>query len=117
MEEFPIFKDGVEVGEILIREVGHDNLGYIEWHIEEAERGKGLAAPAVERVIRLAFESGRYHRLVAVIRPSNFASIRVAEKARMRFEGTAVRSRLIDGAWEDTLFYAITAEEIRRSTT
>jgi RimJ/RimL family protein N-acetyltransferase len=64
VEEFPIFKDGVEVGEVLIREVGHDNLGYIEWHIEEAERGKGLAAPAVERVIRLAFESGRYHRLV-----------------------------------------------------
>ena len=51
------------------------------------------------------------HRVQANIIPENAASLRVAEKLRMRREGMALRYLHIGGAWRDHIMFAITAEE------
>ena len=43
--------------------------------------------------------------------PRNAASHRVVEKLALRNEGIAVRYLEINGAWEDHVRYALTAEE------
>ncbi len=47
---------------------------------------------------------------IAII-PRNSASRRVVEKLNVRNEGVAERYLEINGAWEDHVRYAITAEE------
>ena len=47
----------------------------------------------------------------AAIVPRNAASRRVAEKLKLRDEGTAERYLEINGVWEDHIRFAMTAEE------
>ena len=51
------------------------------------------------------------HRVQANVIPANPASLRVAEKAGMRLEGTAKRYLEIAGVWQDHHMFAKTAEE------
>jgi ribosomal-protein-alanine N-acetyltransferase len=60
---------------------------------------------------RYAFEDLRLHRIQIAIIPRNAASRRVVEKLEIRNEGVAERYLEINGAWEDHVRYAITAEE------
>jgi ribosomal-protein-alanine N-acetyltransferase len=62
-------------------------------------------------VFRFGFEDLALHRLQIAIIPRNARSHRVAEKLRLRNEGTAERYLEINGLWEDHVRYAITAEE------
>ena len=62
-------------------------------------------------VARFAFEELRLHRIQIAIIPRNRASRRVVEKLEIREEGVALRYLEINGAWEDHVRYAITAED------
>ena len=66
---------------------------------------------AVAVILRYAFEQLGLHRVEAAIVPRNTRSRRVAEKLRMRDEGTSARFLQIRGVWEDHVRYAITSEE------
>jgi [ribosomal protein S5]-alanine N-acetyltransferase len=49
--------------------------------------GKGFAAEAAEMLVELGFERFGFQRIVAHIDPQNTASIRVAEKVGLKYEG------------------------------
>ena len=62
-------------------------------------------------ICRFAFDDLQLHRLEICIVPRNTNSRRVMEVLDIREEGVALRYLEINGAWEDHIRYAITAEE------
>ena len=57
----------------------------VSYLIDRHYWGRGLATEAAREVVRLGFEQYRFPRIVAMINPENVASVRVAEKAGLRF--------------------------------
>lgn len=112
---FGIFLAGRFVGEITISSIQRGPLqsAFVGYWIDEAVAGRGLMPESVVTVLQYAFESLRLHRVEINIIPRNAASRRVVEKLGVRSEGISERYLEIDGAWEDHVRYAITAEEWR----
>jgi ribosomal-protein-alanine N-acetyltransferase len=110
---FGIFVDGYFAGEINVSSVqrGPFQSAYVGYWIDEARAGNAYVAEALVVVARHCFEELRLHRLQIAIIPRNRASRRVVEKLDIREEGTALRYLEINGAWEDHVRYAITAED------
>ncbi len=81
------------------------------WWTSADAVGRGHATAAARLVLRFAFEHAGLHRVQPAIIPRNTPSIRVAEKAGFRREGTALRYLEIAGRWEDHDIFAMTAEE------
>ena len=61
-------------------------LGY---HFSPAVWGKGFATEAAVAVLRYAFDNALLDHVIAIVIPENVASVRVVEKAGMRFDGIA----------------------------
>jgi [ribosomal protein S5]-alanine N-acetyltransferase len=110
---FGVFVGNRFCGEVNINAVqrGPFQNAYVGYWIDEAWAGQGLVPESVVVVCRHAFEDLVLHRLQVAIIPRNQASRRVMEKLAFRDEGVAVRYLEINGAWEDHVRYAITAEE------
>lgn len=81
------------------------------WWTSADVAGQGHATAAALLVLRFAFEHAGLHRVQPAIVPRNTPSIRVAQKAGFRHEGTALRYLEIAGRWEDHHIFAMTAEE------
>ena len=84
---------------------------HVGYWMDECQAGNGYIPEALTVACRFAFEEVDLHRLQVSIVPRNVRSRRVVEKLEMRCEGLAERYLEIDGAWEDHLRFAITAEE------
>ncbi len=110
---FGIFVAGRFSGEMNVSGVqrGPFQNAYIGYWIDEAQAGNGYTPEALVVAARFAFEDVGLHRLQVAIIPRNRASRRVAEKLGLREEGVALRYLAINGAWEDHIRYALTAEE------
>lgn len=110
---FGIFVDGAFCGEINLSSIqrGPFQNAYVGYWIDERRAGRGYVPESLVLVARYAFEDLLLHRVQVAIIPRNTASRRVAEKLGLRNEGTAERYLEINGAWEDHVRYAITAEE------
>jgi ribosomal-protein-alanine N-acetyltransferase len=74
--------------------------------------GKGYATEALRAVIAYLFEQTTVNRISTSAWSENIASIRVLEKAGMRFEGLARQRRLAKGAFRDVKFYAMLREDV-----
>lgn len=66
-----------------------DGVPEAGWAFVRAAHGKGYATEALKAVTEWLDGTGRHPRSVCIISPGNLASIRVAEKAGYRPEGTA----------------------------
>lgn len=112
---FGVFVDGRFGGEINLSGIqrGPFQNGYVGYWIDEGLAGRSYTPEAAVVLFRYAFEELGLHRLQVAIIPRNAASRRVAEKLRLRDEGTALRYLEINGVWEDHVRYAITTEEWR----
>ncbi len=111
---FGIFlRTGEFVGEVSLGSVsrGPFQSAFVGYWIDETHAGNGYVPEAVVLVLRFAFDELALHRVEAVIVPRNARSRRVAEKLRLRDEGTAVGLLQIRGVWEDHVRYALTATE------
>ncbi len=110
---FGIFVEGYFAGEMNISSIqrGPFQNAYVGYWIDEARAGHGYTPESVVVVCQFAFEEIHLHRLQIAIIPRNAASRRVVDKLGIRDEGIAVRYLEINGAWEDHVRYAITAEE------
>ena len=76
--------------------------GFIRWNIEGISEiegayalardywGRGLATEAARALVRYGFGQLKARRLISLIHPENERSIRVAEKAGLKFEREAV---------------------------
>ena len=110
---FGIFVNTEFAGEINLNSIqrGPFQNAYVGYWIDEKQAGNGYMSEAVVLVCRFAFEELHLHRVQIAIIPRNKNSRRVMEKLGFREEGVALRYLEINGAWEDHVRYAITAEE------
>ncbi len=106
-------RDGEFVGEVSLGSVqrGPFQSAFVGYWVDESHAGQGLVPEGVAVILRYGFEQLGLHRIEAAIVPRNRSSRRVAEKLRMREEGTAERFLQIRGVWEDHVRYAMTSEE------
>lgn len=84
---------------------------FIGYWIGHGHLGQGYATEATAAMLGFAFDVIRLHRISIWISTENVASLRVVEKLRLRFEGTALRALYQGGKWTDTHIFAITTEE------
>ncbi len=110
---FGVFVGNDFAGEINLNSVARGALqsGTVGYWIDREKAGNRYIAEGVVAVCRFSFEQLRLHRLEICIVPRNTNSRRVMEVLRFREEGVALRFLEINGAWEDHVRYAITAEE------
>jgi [ribosomal protein S5]-alanine N-acetyltransferase len=110
---FGVFVASTFAGEINLSSVqrGPFQSAYLGYWIDERHAGHGYTPEAVVLTCRYAFEDLRLHRVQISIIPRNRSSRRVVEKLGIRDEGVAIRYLEINGAWEDHIRFAITAEE------
>jgi ribosomal-protein-alanine N-acetyltransferase len=110
---FGIFVGAEFAGEINVSSIqrGPFQNAYVGYWIDQHFAGNSYVPEAAVLVFRFAFEDLALHRLQVAIIPRNARSHRVAEKLRLRNEGTAQRYLEINGVWEDHVRYAITSEE------
>ena len=110
---FGLFVDNAFAGEININNVvrGAFQCGVVGYWIDQRHAGNRYIAEGVAVICRFAFDELHLHRLEICIVPRNTNSRRVMEVLDIREEGVALRYLEINGAWEDHIRYAITAEE------
>ena len=103
------------------RIVGSISLFYADWEVRSAEigygvrddeRGKGYASEALAAVARWALTEGGIQRAWLTASTGNVASVRVAEKAGFRLEGTLRRAGLEDDGLHDLLIFALLDDEV-----
>ena len=87
--------------------------GFVGYSIDHRKAGQGYMTEALRRLVLYGFGELGLHRLQASIIPRNAASLRVAHKAHLRYEGRALRYLRINEVWEDHELFAITADEVR----
>jgi ribosomal-protein-alanine N-acetyltransferase len=110
---FGMFLDGKFLGEANLSGIQRGAMqgASIGYWIDEDTAGNGYVPEACAMLFSFAFDELRLHRVQISIVPRNTPSRRVARKLWLRGEGIAQRYLEIDGAWEDHVCYAITAEE------
>ena len=76
------------------------------------ERGKGYASEALGAVARWALAEGVVQRAWLTANTDNLASVRVAEKAGFRREGTLRRAGLEDDGLHDLAVFSLLDDEL-----
>ena len=103
------------------------HLGNISvWHTSRREQaaeigywirsdrvGEGIATEAAARVLQVAFEELRLHRVILRVAVGNRASERVAEKLGFLQEGVLRKEVLVAGEWLDHSLWGLLDEEYR----
>ena len=106
-------KSGTIIGQIGITNIIHNvaQSAFIGYWIGKDYLNQGYATEALVVALHYAFEFLKLHRISLWIVPDNVASLRMAEKLKLRFEGKALKALHLGGEWKDTNIYAITSDE------
>jgi ribosomal-protein-alanine N-acetyltransferase len=83
-------------------------LGYA---IRADRWGHGYATDATRTLTTYGFHTLGLHRITAAIGPDNTASITVAKRLGMTYEGRLRDHVHTNGAWRDSLLYSVLAHE------
>jgi [ribosomal protein S5]-alanine N-acetyltransferase len=83
----------------------------IGYGLDEAATKKGYMQEAIQLLIKEAFERLELNRIEAYIAPNNTASIRVAQRGGLQYEGLLKELLYINGKWCDHALYAITKSQ------
>lgn len=89
-------------------------MGYF---MAEEHRGKGYTTEALRVVLEWLFTQTAVHRAEADITCTNIASCRVVEKLGFRREGVWRKNWFWNGAWHDSVQYALLRDEWERLQT
>lgn len=73
--------------------------------------GHGYATDAARTLTDFGFRELGLHRISAAIGPDNGGSIVVAERLGMKYEGRIRDHVFTNGAWRDSLLYAVLVDE------
>jgi RimJ/RimL family protein N-acetyltransferase len=101
--------------------VGSIGLFHADWEVRSVEigygvrpdeRGKGYATEALGAVARWALTEGGVQRAWLTANTDNVASVRVAEKAGFRREGTLRRTGLEDDGLHDQALFSLLDDEV-----
>jgi RimJ/RimL family protein N-acetyltransferase len=103
------------------RIVGSISLFHADWEVRSAEigygvrgdgRGKGYATEALAALARWALSQGGIQRAWLTADADNLASVRVAEKAGFRREGTLRRANREDDGLHDLAVFSLLDDEV-----
>ena len=72
---------------------------------------QGIATEAMTAVLSFSFNDLGLHRLTATCHTGNDVAIRLLGKLGMRQEGESIQDCQIDGAWTNTLWFALLRDE------
>ncbi|CAM3308316.1 GNAT family N-acetyltransferase [Kibdelosporangium persicum] len=94
--------------EWLSAELGRAEIGFV---MHPGHGGRGYATEAGREVLRLAFETFHFHRVVGLCNGENHSSQRLMERLGMRREAYFLQSEMLKGKRVDLAVYAMLAEE------
>ena len=101
--------------------VGAISLFHTDWEVRSAEigygvradeRGRGYATEALVAVSRWALTAGGMQRAWLTANTDNIPSVRVAQKAGFRYEGTLRRAAVEADGLHDQAVYSLLNDEI-----
>ena len=105
--------DGQLIGDLFVGLDEHCGVAEIGFTLAAEHQGKGYAVEAASAVVDDLVDRLGVHRLVGELSPDNFASARLLERLGMTFEYFAEKAFWWRGAWDDNLYYSMTAEQRR----
>lgn len=85
--------------------------GEVGYALRRDAWGHGYATDAVRLALHLGFDLLGLERIWAVCDPENVASVRVLEKAGLRYEGRLRGDLLVRGERRDSLLFAVLASD------
>jgi len=94
--------------EWLSAELGRAEIGFV---MHPGHGGRGYATEAGREVLRMAFETFRFHRVVGLCNGENHSSRRLMERLGMRREAYFVQGEMLKGERVDLAVYAMLADE------
>lgn len=105
---------GHAVGDLALGLTFDGRCAEIGWTIDADQRGRGLAVEAAAALVTWLFESVGVTRVAAQMHPGNLASVRVAERLGMVFEGHTRNSYWVGDDNSDDWIFAMTPSDWRR---
>lgn len=78
--------------------------------------GRGYATDAARALIDFGFRELKLHRISAAMGPNNTASIAIADRLSMTYEGRIRDHVYTNGRWRDSLLYSVLVNEWVRAT-
>lgn len=85
---------------------------YLGYKLDEAEINQGKITEALKKLIEIAFEEYKLHRIEANIIPKNIRSLKVIKKLGFIEEGLSKKYLKINGNWEDHFHFVLLNEEV-----
>jgi RimJ/RimL family protein N-acetyltransferase len=108
--------DNVLLGQVSLRwadaTAGQAELRFV---FNPTYRGNGFATEAVAKLIDLAFDQFRIHRIFARCDARNTRSAKLMQRLGMRLEAHYREHALFQGEWDEELHFAVLDREWRRS--
>lgn len=98
---------------------------YVDSHRQQASLGiqmntafkrQGLGFEAFQGLLSFCLRDIGLHRVVATCDSRNAAAVGLFTKLRMRNEAECLRDRFIDGEWADSLWFAMTEDELTQGS-
>ncbi|WP_204742210.1 GNAT family N-acetyltransferase [Glaciihabitans arcticus] len=100
------------VGDVILKLAHSDQLtGEIGWGFHPEFQGNGYATEAATAMLRHAFGTLGFRRIVAELDPHNAASAALCRRLGMRQEAHLVDNLFSKGEWVDTVVFALLARE------
>ncbi|HUX53466.1 MAG TPA: GNAT family N-acetyltransferase [Williamwhitmania sp.] len=100
--------------EKIIGHIGLSNIVYgpflscfLGYKLDFEETNIGYISEGLQKVIQVAFDDYKLHRIEANVMPRNIRSIKALEKLKFEQEGISERYLKINGKWEDHLHYVL----------
>lgn len=79
---------------------------------DKDEINKGIITEALKKGIDIMFKDYRMHRIEAYVMPDNKSSLRVLDKLKFIYEGTACKFLEVNGVWRDHLHFSLVNEDM-----
>lgn len=106
--------EGRPVGDVALWFTDRERrIAEIGWVLDPAYAGQGFAREAVARLLQVAFETYRVHRVSAQMDARNTASARLATAVGMTHEAHLRQDWWSKGEWTDTIIYGTLASDPR----
>lgn len=99
------------IGSIKLSNIIYGNFCscFLGYRLDKDETNKGYMTEAVGKVVQIAFDDLRLHRIEASVIPSNDASAAVLKKSGFRYLGTSSAYLKIYGEWRQHDIYEFIA--------
>ena len=106
-------ESGVTLGDLALGLTFAGRCAEIGWTIDATARGRGIATEAATALARWLFDTVGVTRVQAMMHPGNGASVRIAERLGMVFEGHTRNSYWVGDENSDDWIFAMTPDEWR----